>query len=150
MWVGPGLRQQVLGVTIPWLAVFPCISRLTKPWVKSINIIPLHSLLWFLPCLNFCVGVTKWWTVIRTFKPNQPVPSQVAFGHGLYHRNRKQTRTMIQDSSYLPHTAISMKTVSNKINHRIQGCFSFLRQGFMWISLTSNLQIMSCFLLFKK
>jgi hypothetical protein len=35
-----------------------------------------------------CPGFPQGWSVIN----NRPVPPQVPFGHGVYHRNRKLTR----------------------------------------------------------
>lgn len=29
-----------------------------------------------------------------TYKPNKPFPSHAAFGHGVYHSDRKHTRTL--------------------------------------------------------
>lgn len=62
----------------------------------------------------------------RICKSNKPFPLRVAFGHGLYLRNRKQTRTLVTDAlryvqlglwgSGAPNLCFSLRAISKQIS----------------------------------
>lgn len=53
----------------------------------------------FLLCVSFFLGFF-WLTVTGTCKPNKPIFYQLAFGHGTFHSNRKETRAPAEVIDY--------------------------------------------------
>lgn len=47
----------------------------------------------FLPCLSSFIYISTWWTGTGPCSPNQSSTIPFAFGHGLHHNNREQSKT---------------------------------------------------------
>lgn len=74
---------------VPPLGILPDTkNQLRKPWRTSHQAGFLHG---SCSCLCSWSGLPQWWSMIRTCKLlNKLFPLQAAFGHGVYHSNRKQ------------------------------------------------------------
>lgn len=74
---------------VPPLGILPGTkNQLRKPWRTSQEAAFLHA---SRSCLCSCSGFPRWWSMIRTCKLlNKLFPLQAAFGHDVYHSNRKQ------------------------------------------------------------